>query len=1356
MLVIRRLFLCGGLAVWLGSPAAAEIRVGGRILDPLGRPAPEVGVALVPLAGPEEARTLRLAGQAFPKPQAEGRTDAGGRFVLKAPTPGFWRVIAKAEGFLPMEERLFPLLADTEVPALELERASEVRLRVLANGKPVEGALVQAEPPFAGADRAAFQLARWHPAPRLGRTAEDGTLTLATSRGEVLDLSAVAPGLPEKWLRRSEAAAVEIVLDAGCPRVVETVDAKGRPVPGAWIASQAWELGATDETGRLVVPAPCRDSLPITAEAADGRSARGELRPLPPDKPPVAARLALLPPERWSGKTLVDESRKPIAGAWVWLEESPARFSRTDPRGSYALALPGARTAQVPRVHAAAAGFLPALPAALDDGAAKRAPTLLLRPAAALQGTVVDSRGGPVAEAQIEAELAADFPGHPSAQASSDAQGRFRLEVTPDGYRVRISHPHWVPQTLRVGPVAETAARPPLRIVLQAGGRARGKIQDPEGRPVPGAEVILTASTERKAWRRSFHRDLDRLNYPSAVAATTDRDGRFQLEHIPREAFDLWVNQAGFSPLMVRGQALSDPTGTTDLGTLTLEPGIVLDGTVVDAQGHPLAGATVAARPPNSFPLSGDPPAPDSTRTDAVGRFALRGLPPAEALEIFAWRPGYRREALPRLEPPVHGPLRLTLHRLGRVRGTVEDERGSPVAGATIRFSPRDRPMEPPQERPPSDARGGFLLDDVAPGSIAVSVEAEGYLPAEPLLLEVPEGQELADVEARLRHGATIAGTVTDAAGKPVVGAQVSLPGRDLPQAGWLTPPRRASTDGDGHYLLRGVAEGPGSVVAERPGLARAARDLEVRPGLNSVDLQLGNGLILAGRVADEAGHPLGDAFLLLNGAKFEGTASLADGTFRFTGLPAGPYELGVEKPAYAETRQEVTLGDSSREDVQIVLKAAGATIQGRILGLDAAELARLRVSANPAALATAGSSGAVTTAGSYRIPGLAEGGWTVFAGLENGRSLQKVVTIPGGAHEVALDLDFRGDLTLSGKVLLAGQPAAQAWVEVKSNAPGGDGRQLSATTNVEGRFRFERLPAARYEVTARRDAAFGSTQETVELAADEDIELELPAAGLRGRTVDAGTDSPLAGTEVELRRVEAQPRPADWGDLATAQADGRGEFAFSGLTAGTYELIARKSGYANATARVEIQGEDAAPLRLALSPAEGLVVDVRGPAALPPSEVRVALLDDAGQIVVHSRLMTGENGRVRIANAPEGHFRLLLAAPGAATASLPVTVPSPPLDVALAPAADLTVQVPALAEGNDTAVLTLLRPEGELFRSMSWSGVQQAWPLEHGSARIDDLPAGTWQIRVNSSQGKSWQGTVTLSAGQAASRELR
>ncbi|MEU0409135.1 carboxypeptidase regulatory-like domain-containing protein [Streptomyces griseorubiginosus] len=245
------------------------------------------------------------------------------------------------------------------------------------------------------------------------------------------------------------------------------------------------------------------------------------------------------------------------------------------------------------------------------------------------------------------------------------------------------------------------AARP-----ADAGG-ASGlvcRVQDPSGRPVAGAALTL----------------IDRSGRQTARARTRE-DGTGTMPRPHPGAYTLVVAAERHRPQATNLMVGDGPASCT----VTLAGDAVAAGTasmrgvVCDAEGTPLAGATVLILDP-----AGDVVA--RTTSGAGGDYALSGLRPG-SFTLQAGAPGHRPAAVPVEVEANDTPARhdVTLHPAGALTGTVRQSRtGRPLADARVTLLNADGV---PVASVLTADDGTYTLTDLAPG--AYTLVAAGYPP---------------------------------------------------------------------------------------------------------------------------------------------------------------------------------------------------------------------------------------------------------------------------------------------------------------------------------------------------------------------------------------------------------------------------------------------------------------------------------------------------------------------------------------------------------------------------------------------------------------------------------------------------
>ncbi|MGH7138023.1 MAG: hypothetical protein ACREHD_19915, partial [Pirellulales bacterium] len=299
-----------------------------------------------------------------------------------------------------------------------------------------------------------------------------------------------------------------------------------------------------------------------------------------------------------------------------------------------------------------------------------------------------------------------------AASGDTDASGRLRVDVLPSVVSprvIRIPSPYYYPGYLPSAEIAERKDAVTLKVIeLARGVPLRGRVVDDNERPLAGAEVV-------GFWKLP-------TNWDEAGHVWTNERGEFTLDAVaPQTPVRLWARHgAATSVQPVVAQAGGEPVSLM-VGN---EAGVSLEGRVLDAEGRPVAAATVRiwARqlqfvgPRNSDLGSVLFDGNDLLLTDADGRFRtprfLR-LNAAYSLEVEA--PGMLPCETEAIEPESWHTTRfadVVLHRAPRLRvvhGRVIDRQGRAVAGAAV-WQSGDGPR---RTRTTTDDEGRFQLGGI-------------------------------------------------------------------------------------------------------------------------------------------------------------------------------------------------------------------------------------------------------------------------------------------------------------------------------------------------------------------------------------------------------------------------------------------------------------------------------------------------------------------------------------------------------------------------------------------------------------------------------------------------------------------
>ena len=408
-------------------------------------------------------------------------------------------------------------------------------------------------------------------------------------------------------------------------------------------------------------------------------------------------------------------------------------------------------------------------------------------PRVRLGGTVVDEAGNPVANACIELMYPAASGMLASSVAGSDASGHWSRLVPERPRRIdaRIVHPEFVPTVVAGNdriPSLESMLSGTSEIVLHRGTKVTGTVVDPEGKPVP--DVLLLT---HRMYSRIAGGPEANANDPIEDASTTrtDATGRFTLSCLAGGESTLQLSAPAFAPTLAKIDANAVPAPVT----ITMDPGSVIRGRIVDEGGAPLPGAYVYG---SSWQAGGQEyPLSIQDHADANGDFVLARVPSAGETDLsFGVRnsDGRRDRRFLNMSAnklaPREEPYAIVMYQPIEFNGeVVDDSTGEPVTAFTVtngwELSGRFDAIRYSDPTEVHHERGVFSkkLDGVSisypPADVyAVKIVADGYLPA--VSPTVSFGENVEPFTIRLKRGAPWNGIVVDTRGLPVAGAAVA------------------------------------------------------------------------------------------------------------------------------------------------------------------------------------------------------------------------------------------------------------------------------------------------------------------------------------------------------------------------------------------------------------------------------------------------------------------------------------------------------------------------------------------------------------------------------------------------------
>ncbi|MGE0193395.1 MAG: carboxypeptidase regulatory-like domain-containing protein [Planctomycetota bacterium] len=788
---------------------------------------------------------------------------------------------------------------------------------------------------------------------------------------------------------------------------------------------------------------------------------------------------------------------------------------------------------------------------------------------------------------------------YPLLEATSDEEGRYRLEGVPPGMHLLLAlGSGYVTHDLVVH-LREGEAPASMRLVITPDANdverdvavsamvpVRGVVVDANDQPVAGAAVLETSLRSAGAPALSSILSMWGSRAPSGMTpdVRSAEDGSFMTWLLPRPDVVLVAQAEGLAgwpsaPFTVEANVPPPPQ------RLVLVPPVVVRGRVLQGNGDtPAAGALVMARSSWKGPAVWmDGAVGTNTRED--GRFELAGVVPGHVVLAASQGPQRTELDLGEVEPGgerLEVELRLDAELHDLVLRAVDAETAAPLAGVDLRV--RAPQYSGSAQRTASDGRAHFpnvprgvtnvyqvlggretlLRDDVAmPAEGVVDIPCQSVARRQFVVqLELPDGTPPAAARAALRAGSRLGTWSTHAVGHE--GDTTMLGGRHAFLA-----------EGDGPWTLtiysaRDEAGQPLAVFFDQVVVTAT----EIAEGSPRVVRGRPAGLIRV-RVVSADGEPVERATV---------------------GIPGVPSQVMTDATGRAYS---VTADDAPRVTVQVRARGALTDSRGYDVPTDGSET-EIRL---PRTASLAGrvveEDGAPPGPGVVQVSYLDVGGsrryWTAsvaedgtfeVSGLPPDTAIEVRVTIATGAPgriqlgvpagtwpAGARDLEIRlpSGKALRGRVLDAeGAPVAGA--SVTCDEPGDDGEQGPrgrVLTDAHGRFTFERVPSGEWVLVAQAPGPgrLVTPPRTVRAGA-ANLELVLPASSrISGR---------IAGVRGPGWVVIAAPGAGDPNGTSSTEVRVDGAFTLAGIPAGaTWALWAISAEDTRVARRVGVASGD-------------------------------------------------------------------------------------------------------------------------------------------------------------------------------------
>ena len=650
-----------------------------------------------------------------------------------------------------------------------------------------------------------------------------------------------------------------------------------------------------------------------------------------------------------------------------------------------------------------------------------------------------------------------------------------------------------------------------------------------------------------------------------------------------------------FSLLLALALAFNLRAATNDIAKFS--------GTVVDAQGNPVAGATVVCYQQPSRPGSGwmDLEAKQRATTDSQGAFAFptfRGQATMLATKAgFApgWRVWYNAP---------EEPQKIVLSSSSALAGVVVDDAGQPVADAEVW-------VPDAINKTPTDYSQSFVSGKIARELFSARTSADGKFrienfpaDAQAILLAKKTGKALRptasltqynelpfhagqeDITLTLDPAGSVAGkVVVRGTGQPLAHAVVGLEPATTEIRLFLLNMGTIVSAADGSFQIPDVPVGSFQVTAiftNEPIADWVADTVPVMvaagQSVSGVQIQAYKGGVVEVTVRGKNSHALlADAGVSVNSEDFNRSSSTATNGVAYFRLPPGQFTVYANKQDWsqAQTQTTVTEGQTAQVTIElgepskvagIVRDASGAPVAGAIVGVFPNYQGDDR--------------GAKTDANGHYELSWQKPSW---AGSQNqsfyliARHLERKLAAFQELEETTTNLDvtLKPAMSVSGRVQdTKGKAVTNVMAYVMlhlENSSSTISRRQEIHSDEQGHIQAEALPMGeRYGLYVSAQG-YGNAEQEMDAADPKADHYDFPPLVLKiadrklaGHVL--GTDGkPVAGVQVYMRG-EGQPNRND----AATDADGR--FVYDGVCEGALTVSANFKG---ASGQAQAMGGD-------------------------------------------------------------------------------------------------------------------------------------------------------------------------------------
>ena len=198
----------------------------------------------------------------------------------------------------------------------------------------------------------------------------------------------------------------------------------------------------------------------------------------------------------------------------------------------------------------------------------------------------------------------------------------------------------------------------------------------------------------------------------------------------------------------------------------------------------------------------------------------------------------------------------------------------------------------------------------------------------------------------------------------------------------------------------------------------------------------------------------------------------------------------------------------------------------------------------------------------------------------------------------------------------------------------------------MDGTFEAKDLKEGTYLLSLSESRLGLNHRSQVEIPNERELLLELSSSNVSGEVRSSVDGQGVPGADLQLLAMadDTLEGRQTFRRGSRIASDSAGHFNLGALTEGAWRLTVTKDGYAAVEKTLEVgPGTEDLELDILLAPVEALVIRVLGPDGTPPRQAAAAILSPDGKVVTAVSSAPDEQGRIELASAPAGTWRLLV-----------------------------------------------------------------------------------------------------------------